>query len=332
MHTSTAVQAAGALAVAGAACVAYGVLVERRWFRLRSERVPLLPPGHEPLTLLHLSDLHMVAGDRAKRDFLARLAALPADLVVLTGDLLGEPSSLGPVLECLGALEPRLGAVAVLGSNDYWAPRPKNYLDYFRRHRRLRVGVERNPHEELVDGLRELGWLVLSNARGRLGEVELAGLDDPHIRREDLSVPVPGGNGSRGLRIGVVHSPYRRALDAFERNGYQLVLAGHTHGGQVRLPGIGALVDNCDLPLDQARGLSRWGSSWLHVSAGLGTSKFAPFRFACRPEASLLTLVAATPERLVPPGATASLHEPPDLGFEPQGTASLRGSPGSHRR
>jgi predicted MPP superfamily phosphohydrolase len=115
-------------------------------------------------------------------------------------------------------------------------------------------------------------------------------MDDPHIRREDLTVPVPANGGPERLRIGVVHSPYRRSLDAFERNGYELLLAGHTHGGQVRLPGIGALVANCDLPLDQARGLSRWGSSWLHVSAGLGTSKFAPFRFACRPEATLLTL------------------------------------------
>jgi predicted MPP superfamily phosphohydrolase len=90
----------------------------------------------------------------------------------------------------------------------------------------------------------------------------------------------------------VVHSPYRRALDAFERNGYGLVLAGHTHGGQVCLPGVGALVTNCDLPRDRVRGLSRWGASWLHVSAGLGTSKYAPFRFACRPEASLLTVVS----------------------------------------
>jgi uncharacterized protein len=294
MRTSTAVQAAGALALAGAGCVAYGVAVERRWFRLREERVPVLPRGHQPLALLHLSDLHMVADDRAKQGFLARLAALPADLVVLTGDLLGEPASLSQVLDTLAAFRPRLGAVAVLGSNDYWAPRPKNYLDYFQRRRKLRVGVARNPHRELVDGLRGLGWLVLSNARGRLGEVELAGMDDPHVRREDLRVPVPPPDGAAGLRVGVVHSPYRRALDAFERNGYQLVLAGHTHGGQVRLPGIGALVDNCDLPLDRARGLSRWGSSWLHVSAGLGTSKYAPFRFACRPEASLLVLQPAS--------------------------------------
>jgi predicted MPP superfamily phosphohydrolase len=131
---------------------------------------------------------------------------------------------------------------------------------------------------------------VLSNDRGRLGDVELAGMDDPHIRRDDPAVAVPP-NGDVRLRLGVVHSPYRRALDAFAGNGYDLVLAGHTHGGQVRLPGVGALVTNCDLPREQVRGLSRWGSSWLHVSGGLGTSKYAPFRFACRPEASLLDVV-----------------------------------------
>jgi uncharacterized protein len=283
---------AGWTAATVAACVAYGVLVERRWFRLRTERVPVLPPGHDPVALLHLSDLHMVAGDRAKRDFMRRLAELPADLVVLTGDMLGEPASLEPVLDALGEFKPRLGAAAVLGSNDYYSPRPKSYLDYFLPRRKLRLGRGRNPHQELVSGLEELGWLVLSNAHGRLGEVDVAGMDDPHIRREDLNVPVPANGGQERLRIGVVHSPYRRSLDAFERNGYALLLAGHTHGGQVRLPGIGALVDNCDLPLDQARGLSRWGSSWLHVSAGLGTSKFAPFRFACRPEATLLTLTS----------------------------------------
>ena len=284
---------AGAVAVAGAACVGYGILVERDWYRLRRERVEALDPGQAPLTVLHLSDLHMTASDARRAAFLERLAAEPVDLVVLTGDMLGEPAGLGPVLEALGCFQPRLGAVAVLGSNDYWAPRFRNPLTYFMgpSSRRGRSSP-RNPWRELVEGLEARGWTVLSNRRGQLGDVELAGLDDPHIRRDDPATAVPANGDARPrLRLGVVHSPYRRALDAFERNGYGLLLAGHTHGGQVCLPGVGALVTNCDLPRDRVRGLSRWGSSWLHVSAGLGTSKYAPFRFACRPEASLLTVV-----------------------------------------
>jgi uncharacterized protein len=283
--------AAGAVAAAGAACVGWGMLVERNWYRLRRQRVEALAPGQPPLTVLHLSDLHLTAADTRRMAFLQRLAGEEVDLVVLTGDMLGEPAALEPVLELLGRFRPRLGAVAVLGSNDYWAPRFRNPLSYFlgpssRRHR----SSGRNPWRELVEGLEARGWTVLVNRRGRLGDVELAGLDDPHIRRDDPTVAVPP-DGQVRLRVGVVHSPYRRVLDAFERNGYELVLAGHTHGGQVRLPGVGALVTNCDLPRDRVRGLSRWGSSWLHVSAGLGTSKYAPFRFACRPEASLLTVV-----------------------------------------
>jgi predicted MPP superfamily phosphohydrolase len=284
---------AGAVAVAGAACVGYGILVERDWYRLRRERVEALDPGQAPLTVLHLSDLHMTASDARRVAFLERLAAEPVDLVVLTGDMLGEPAGLGPVLEALGRFRPRLGAVAVLGSNDYWAPRFLNPLTYFMgpSSRRGRSSP-RNPWRELVEGLEARGWTVLSNRRGQLGDIELAGLDDPHIRRDDPATPVPANGDARPrLRLGVVHSPYRRALDAFAGNGYDLVLAGHTHGGQVCLPGVGALVTNCDLPRDRVRGLSRWGSSWLHVSAGLGTSKYAPFRFACRPEASLLTVV-----------------------------------------
>jgi uncharacterized protein len=282
--------AAAAVAAGGAACVAYGVLIERHWYRLRTETVPVLADGDEPLTLLHLSDLHMLAGDERQRDFLTGLAELPADLVVVTGDMLGEPAALDPVLTTLGKFQPAIGAVAVLGSNDYYSPRPKSWLGYFRRDRGRRKVVGRNPWQELVVGLEGLGWSVLSNDRARLGDIEVAGMDDAHIFREELATAVPPDRPSR-LRLGIAHSPYRRVLDAYERNGYQLVLCGHTHGGQVRMPGVGALVTNCDLPADRARGLSRWRSSWVHVSAGLGVSKYAPFRFACRPEASVLRLV-----------------------------------------
>jgi uncharacterized protein len=206
--------------------------------------------------------------------------------------MLGEPEALHPVLASLGRFRPRLGAVAVLGSNDYYAPRPKNYFSYFLPRRRRRF-ARRNPWQDLVDGLRDRGWTVLANERARIGDIEFAGLDDGHIGRDDASILVPASGGAARLRVGVCHAPYLRSLDAFERNGYDVVLAGHTHGGQVRLPLAGALVTNCDLPRGQARGLSRHGSSWLHVSGGIGTSKYAPFRFACRPEASLLELVAS---------------------------------------
>jgi uncharacterized protein len=283
----------GVLAAAGAACVAYGVLIERHWYRLRRETVPALEPGQPPCTVLHLSDFHLLAGDSRRQRFLAELAGLPTDLVVVTGDILGEPRALDAALESLSRFRPSLGSVAVLGSNDYYAPRPRNYLSYFSRKRTRRLPRGHNPWRELVEGLERIGWLVLANQRGRLGDLELAGLNDPHIRLDDLSVPVPPDGDPSRLRIGIVHSPYQRSLNAFERSGYQLVLAGHTHGGQVRLPGVGALVTNCDLPRERVRGLSRWGCAWLHVSAGLGTSKYAPFRFACRPEATLLTLVPA---------------------------------------
>ena len=91
----------------------------------------------------------------------------------------------------------------------------------------------------------------------------------------------------------MTHAPEPRMLDRFAADGYDLVLAGHTHGGQVRIPRVGAVVTNCGLDRSRARGVSRWGShTMLNVSAGLGTSPYMPMRFCCRPEATLLTLTA----------------------------------------
>ena len=101
------------------------------------------------------------------------------------------------------------------------------------------------------------------------------------------------------LRVGVAHAPYLRVLDQYARDGYDLTFAGHTHGGQVCLPFKGAIVTNCDLDTARAKGLHRHpadsrpgdpDSSWLHVSAGAGTSPYTPVRLCCRPEATLLTL------------------------------------------
>ena len=115
-------------------------------------------------------------------------------------------------------------------------------------------------------------------------------MDDPHLGYDDLarSPDRPTRRPTSGSAS--THAPYLRVLDQFAEDGYETILAGHTHGGQLCLPFKGALVTNCDLDTARAKGLHRHGDSWLHVSAGLGTSPYAPVRFCCRPEATLLTL------------------------------------------
>ena len=290
----SAVAAPLALTGAAVAGVGYASGIERNAFALRRYDVPVLPPGQRPLKVLHVSDAHMLGRQRRKQEFVRSLVATEPDLVVTTGDNLAGPDG---VPAMLAALKPFHGlpGIFVLGSNDYYAPKPKNPLKYFRpRHKRV-VG-DPLPWRELVDGFEDMGWYDLTNARrviaadGRL--VEVCGVDDPHLKRDRLAVADPPVDAGLPLHLALVHAPEPRALDRFERSGFDLLLSGHTHGGQLRVPGVGALVTNCGLDRARARGLSRYGEAWLHVSAGLGTSPYAPVRFACRPEASLLTLVA----------------------------------------
>ena len=285
----------GAIALAGAATLAWS-LVEAHAFTLRRVTVPVLPRGSEPLRILHLSDLHLTPGQRDKIAWVRALGAEPIDFVVTTGDNLAHQLAVPPLLGAYEPLMRRPGAF-VFGSNDYFAPRPKNPFAYFGGPSILRSAPAELPAEELREGLAGGGWVDLNNARATVTinglTIRLVGLDDPHIRRDKL----PGGEPARAdLTLGVVHAPYRRALRALVDDGADLILAGHTHGGQVCVPGFGALITNCDLDVGRVKGLSRWPDAdgpLLHVSAGLGTSPYAPVRLACRPEATILTLVAA---------------------------------------
>jgi predicted MPP superfamily phosphohydrolase len=276
-----------ALLVAGALCVVYGIAIERRWYRLRVYDLAILPSDSpRALDVLHLSDLHFVRRDAKKARFLAGLPA--ADVTVVTGDLLAEPEAVETVVAALAATRGRLASWFVLGSNDYFVPRPMNYARYFRRHRRHRAG-RAGRSAELIAQLERDGWNDLTNTR-RLEDlhgvtIELLGLDDAHIRWHDLRV-APRATDRFG--VAVMHSP--DAAPEAAALGYDLIVAGHTHGGQVRLPLVGALVTNCSMPRRLASGLFRMGEAVLHTSPGLGTSKYAPFRFLCRPEATLLRL------------------------------------------
>lgn len=294
------------ITAATAAGLVYAAGFEARSFRLRRVTVPVLPDGMRPLRVLQVSDIHMVSGQRKKQRWLQSLAGLRPDFVVNTGDNLSDPEGVPEALDALGPLMEFPGAY-VFGSNDYYGPKLRNPARYLIEKLQGRhglngnapaVGVIHNPWEELRDAFDAAGWVGLNNTRGTLKidgyEIGLTGVDDPHIKR-DRYVRVAGGPESGAdFSIGVVHAPYIRSLDAFTADGYPLILAGHTHGGQLCIPFYGALVTNCDLDTDRVKGLSRHSAgghdSYLHVSAGCGTNRYTPVRFACPPEATLLTL------------------------------------------
>ncbi|MER5884253.1 metallophosphoesterase [Streptomyces sp. NPDC001941] len=295
-------------AAVGAAGVAYAAGFEARSFRLRRVTVPVLPPGMRDLRVLQVSDIHLVSGQNKKRAWLQSLAGLRPDFVVNTGDNLSDTEAVPELLDALGPLMEFPG-VYVFGSNDYYGPRPKNPARYLLEKTQGRhglngnapvVGAVHNPWEGMRDAFDDAGWVNLTNTRGglKLDGVELAftGLDDPHIKRDRYERVAGGPEAGADFSIGVVHAPYLRSLDAFTADGYPLVLAGHTHGGQVCIPFYGALVTNCDLDTDRVKGLSTHEAgghrSFLHVSAGCGTNRYTPVRFACPPEATLLTLTA----------------------------------------
>ena len=287
-----------AVAVAsGAAVTAYSSLYERTHWTLRRFDVPVLARGSAPLRVLQISDLHMTADQRSKQEWVAGLAALEPDLVINTGDNLAGFDAVPGTLKALDPLLDLPGAF-VLASNDYYAPRPKNPLKYFWPDHK-RVHGEQLPWRELRDGMRDRGWLDLTNAAGGLTvdgrRIAFAGVDDSHLKRDRYDQVAGPADPAAAVRIGLAHSPEPRVLDRFAADGYDLLLCGHTHGGQLRVPFYGALVTNCGIDRDRVRWLHRWtDTTWLHVSAGLGTSPYAPVRFACPPEATLLTLTART--------------------------------------
>lgn len=298
--------ALSAVGAVGIAAATWGIGIERYLFTVRTATVPVLSPGSAPIRVLHLSDAHMAPWQHRKQQWLASLAALEPDLVVNTGDNLGHIDGLDGIRRAFAPLA-GIPGVFVHGSNDVHAPAPRNPFKYFmgpsKRHSTAPRLDTAAMDAYFTD---ELGWTDLNNDAARLRvagrSVDFFGVDDPH-RGWDRMEELPERLAALGPRdadasvLGVAHAPYQRVLNEFVDLGADMLIAGHTHGGQVCLPGYGTIVANCDIPLKQAKGLSTWShggrSVPLNVSAGCGTSIYAPVRFACRPEASLLTLVAA---------------------------------------
>ena len=298
---TTPFRVARGLAAVAAGCFAWG-LVEATRFRVRHVTVPMLPAGGPELRILHLSDIHLMPGQQLKLNFLRSLAELEPDLVINTGDNIASDAATQPLMSALGRLQEVPGGF-VFGSNDYHKPEFKNPLCYVLRGRSEMSGTppERLATDQLREALTRSGaWRDLNDRRAVVEaggyRIELRGTDDAHHDLDHYPAVVGPPSAGVDLSLGVTHAPYRRILDAMTADGVELILAGHTHGGQVCVPGHGALTTNCDLPTDRVKGLSEHRveehHAWLHVSAGIGTSPFAPYRFACPPEVTVLTLVA----------------------------------------
>lgn len=293
--TTTALSALAATALAGLGTLVWGH-TELKKFRLKEYTLPLLPPGSlrgkEEFRLLHLSDLHMIPGQEDKIAWVSALDSLNPDLVVNTGDNLSDPAGVPDVLRALEPLLNRPG-LFVFGTNDYWAPRPVNPFKYL-------WGAKRDP--SYIDlpwkGMRaafiERGWQDANQARleFKVGNVKLAasGVDDPHHDLDDYSEIAGAPNPDADLALALLHSPEPRVLKHFEADGYQLSLSGHTHGGQICLPGERALVTNSGIDRKRASGIHDFGAMKMHVTNGLGTSKYAPVRIFCRPSAALIKI------------------------------------------
>ncbi len=303
----------GVVATLGAAAFAWGVFVERNRFTVRHEILPVLDPGADPITVLHIADLHMAPGQRKKQEWVRSLIDLKPDLIVNTGDNLGHIDGNEGVEFALEVFR-GIPGVFVHGSNDYFGPQAKNPFRYFdgpSAHHERSGSLDTARLEKYFED--SLGWVSLNNRASALelrgSRLEFFGVNDAH-RGWDRLDRLPSAiedmrenvgwqddrTGPQAVAIGVTHAPYQRVLDSFVTNGAEVIFAGHTHGGQVRIPGLPALVTNCDIPRDQAQGLSVWHharrAALLNVSAGIGTSVYAPFRFACPPEAVVVTLTA----------------------------------------
>ncbi len=287
-------------AVTAVAGIGY-MLYESQWLRFvhRQLEIPGLPPKLEGLGLLHVSDLHAGApglNNRAIGKFVAAARSLSPDVILLTGDLTDKKKDLSPFIEGLASLEARHGKFACLGNHDHGLR--KTAIENFAR-RLAGIGPFKGPTEKknaTVARMRELlaqaGVRVLENecASVTIGSdiVQLCGIDDFNYGYADLTSVSRQLESRAALRILLSHSP--DIIGEIERGNFQLVLAGHTHGGQICVP-------------DLRRGkimLSTSGSSYgegqfqvngtvMHVSRGVGTT-LVPLRFMSRPEITLLKL------------------------------------------
>ncbi len=269
--------------------VYYLVLWEPRKVRYRRHDISFhtLPRQFDGFRILHLTDLHFKARDESKKDALKALTQEPYDLCLITGDFIEDGAAIEACCEALKALKPLCGTFAVLGNHDYYR---YSYVDAFRN----RAITDRpNCTQELIDALSAAGINVLRNESVEItkngARIYLVGVDDEVTCHADVSLAlhsVPKDEAT--LLILLSHTPDIVKSSSIAQE--YLLLAGHTHGGQVALPFWGPLVNHSKLKDGFVSGMARLGHGVIVVSSGVGVNRLFPFRLRCRPEILMITL------------------------------------------
>lgn len=237
--------------------------------------------------VLHLSDLHLSHSESRKMEFVEKIAQEDYDMVILTGDIFEDYSGLAYASRLLPK-QPKLGAYAVLGNHDYYS------YSYFhktfgRLWRRYRHPATKRDVTPLIAALEATGFTVLRNDAHQLPEhgIYVVGVDYPGISEHRMMRLVEGVPDDY-LKLALFHMP--RNLKLYSRAGIHIAFGGHTHGGQVRVPGVGALITDSELPRHTASGIIKQGNSLLHISRGLGADPKSNFRLFCPPAATIVEI------------------------------------------
>lgn len=284
------------------------------------------------LTFLHLSDFHLRKNSKGKKlfKFVRNLSKLNVDFILITGDLTENDKNIEYLINMLSPLKAKYGKYAVFGVHDHYN---KALVEFIRNmFKKKKIYKRENDVTYMAKRLKDIGIEVLRNESRRInigsydiGDIEIIGLDDPIINKIDIvkafshidhidslkllkksdyknayksifklkEEKIHKINNRGKLRIILMHTPDTNSIINLARKEVDIIFGGHTHGGQVRLPLVGAVVSGCKIKTKFASGLFYFRNFVLYVTRGLGEGRYSQFRFYCQPEASLVKIYKA---------------------------------------
>jgi len=267
--------------------IIYACLIEPRWFRIRKIPITVNKSLAAPLTILHLSDTHFCGYQKYKERFFKRLRHLTPDLVFITGDIIDCNAGIQQAAHFISRIPARLGHFAVLGNHDYF---DYHFYDNYAYHilGKKSVGaLNPNDVDLLSKTLADHQITLLQNSAVTLEDhnlkIQIFGTDDPVTKKAKMDETLISMH-SNALNLllthlidSIQHLPKTQVPD--------VVFSGHSHGGQVQLPGIGPLIVDTRMGKNFAEGIRSFQGMTLCISRGLSATRTQLFRFLCRPEA-----------------------------------------------